>query len=83
MVQSRIGDQLEMFGLEVPARVRVPWGGVSPRDLTREGIRRIFQARRKKGRPECISPGQLDMFDQMDVKAPRSYRGAPLLLPLP
>ncbi len=73
-------DQLE---LELnDARIVLPWGGRSPRALTRVVLSGIFKAQAEKKRERFDLTDQIDMFDP-STEAPRIYRGAPLLVPLP
>ena len=41
-VRIRVGDQLELRLNDV--RVRIPWGGQSPRELTKVGLARSLKA---------------------------------------
>ena len=72
---SRIGEQYEL-GLW-DRRVRVPWEGRSPRELTRVALSLTLKARggREHERTGCDSQ-QCDLFE----KGPFVYEGAPLLL---
>ena len=71
--------QLEL-GLD-DVRIRIPWQGRSPRDLTRIAQSIIFNAG-AAGRHEFpeIDPGQLKLFPAA-IREPRRYAGAPTLLP--
>jgi len=75
---------IAQFELELADRRKaVPWGGRSPRDLTREGIRRIFEARAgEKHESFFVDPDQFDLF-RAAIRGRRRYGGAPTLLPLP
>ena len=62
-------------------RVRVPWGGSSPRSLTR-AARALFSKRElQKDDRFFVDPDQLTLFPEAIV-GPRRYGGAPCLLPL-
>ena len=74
-VASRVGEQLELALDDV--RLKLPWGGRSPRALT-GGSRRLFLKRKQQSVSDFVGPGQCDLFKKA---APR-YSGAPLLLPL-
>ena len=69
--------QLDLWQSEVDA---LPWGGRSPRALTRGFAVSIFKARAVKGRPQLRWDDQLDFFAAPD-EGPL-YQGAPSLLPL-
>jgi len=70
--------QLEL-GLN-DVRVRIPWGGHSPRDLTRSAKMLYSKRERKKSMSEFVSVDQVELWPSTE-KAP--YQGAPSLLPLP
>jgi len=57
----------------------VPWGGASPRSLTR-GRKALF-LRRKPQKDErfFVDPEQYDLFRRRQRKAPWKYQGAPSL----
>ena len=78
----RIGDQLE---LRLPGLVdlsREPWEGRSPRGLTRVALSTIFKAQAEKSTGDFVrDENQYDLWLPVK-KAPRKYRGAPLLLAL-
>ncbi len=82
MSSSRIGDQLEFFpewveGIEYAQAA--PWGGRSPRELTAAYKRFILKAQAAKSVRDFVTdPGQYDLWLPAQ-KAPRIYRGAPLL----
>ncbi len=67
--------QLDLFQEELDA---LPWGGQSPRSLTRASIA-VF-LRRKPQKDDCffVDLDQTDLWPAAK-KAPRIYRGAPLL----
>ena len=72
----RYEKQLE---LDLPGLVEVPWGGVSPRALTRGFDVVIFPSR---GGDVSLPPitEQYDLFEPLKGRRPE---GAPSLLPLP
>ena len=73
-----IAIQLDLFD-DV---VRSPWGGRSPRGLTRAARSLIFKAgAAKKHERFVLDPQQYDLFDEGFIR-PLYYRGAPTLLPL-
>ncbi len=79
---SHVGDQLEL-GLDehfLVGDARLPWSGRSPRALTKGYKRFILEAQATKGCPPFRDPDQFDLW-LAAKKAPRVYRGAPLLLP--
>ncbi len=82
-METREGDlrQLDLFESTVVGAGRVPWEGRSPRALTRGRKRFIFEAQAWKSVGEAVDPEQYDLWLPIK-KAPRIYRGAPLLLPL-
>jgi len=63
-------------------RVRVPWGGRSPRDLTRVQIGLFLEREREEHGCFLADPRQYDLFRAAITGRPQ-YGGAPLLLPLP
>ena len=71
-----ISSQLDLWQAALDA---LPWQGHSPRDLTR-GRQLLFLRRepQKDDRDE-VDPFQIDLFRAAIQKAPRGYRGAPLL----
>jgi len=72
--------QLEMDLVDV--RLRIPWEGRSPRDLTRVRIS-LSLKRERQGRE--VDPRQFDLFDRRVGGIGRRgplYEGAPLLVPL-
>ena len=69
--------QLEL-GLD-DARVRIPWGGIRPRDLTRIRIALFLRQEPQKACAIWIDLHQLELFPEA-TKGPPD-RGAPLLLP--
>ena len=81
---THAGDQLEMaLGLEVVVgEASQPWEGRSPRALTRGYKRFTLKAQAKKSVSDFVrDPSQYDLWLPIE-RAPRVYRGAPLLLPL-
>ncbi len=82
MEERSFGEQLQLFEGEDERLAALPWGGRSPRALTRVGLGLILKAQAKKSVSDFVrDPRQLD-FWLAEEKAPRVYRGAPLLLPL-
>ena len=67
--------QLDLWQSEVDA---MPWGGRSPRSLTRVRMSLFFEQERQKHERFFVDENQVDMFKRAK-KAPRIYRGAPLL----
>jgi len=59
----------------------VPWGGRSPRDLTR-AKKVLFFNREGQRTTDLFGSGQLDLFGDAITKRP-PYGGASTLLPLP
>ena len=78
----RVGDQLELGLPGLVDLARQPWGGRSPRGLTRVALSTIFKAQAAKER--SVSWRDVNQFDLwLPMKrAPAKYAGAPLLLPL-
>ena len=70
--------QLDLWQAEL---VAMPWGGQSPRALTRAAKRFIFKARAVKDERFFSDPTQLKLFDEQ-IPGPR-YTGASTLIPLP
>jgi len=77
---SRVGDQLELE-LGLPS-VQIPWGGQSPRSLTRVQRGLFLKRERRKDDRFFADPNQLGLFPEAK-RGRRRYGGAPLLLPLP
>ncbi len=75
------GDQLLLGGLGLAEMARVPWGGRSPRGLTRAALGVILKPQGEKSTSEFVSCDQLE-FWTTDVECPFVYKGAPLLLEL-
>ena len=62
--------------------VNEPWGGRSPRGLTRVALGLIFKAGALEQHERFgFHPDQLGLFDEPDPQLP-TYRGASTLLPL-
>ena len=79
---SRIGEELVLALDDVRVKPAVvPWAGASPRDLTREGIRRILKAQAGKSMGDGCDTEQYDLWLSIK-KAPWKYQGAPLLISL-
>jgi len=72
--------QLEL-GLD-DVRLKIPWGGRSPRDLTRAGIALFLKRERQKDDRFFVDPDQVE-FELAGKKGPPRYEGASLLIPLP
>ncbi len=70
------GSQLALALDDV--RVRIPWAGRSPRDLTRASSSVIFKARAEKSVSDFVDADQVDLWPT-GKKAPWVYQGAPLL----
>ena len=75
-----IGAQLDLWQLEVDV---LPWGGRSPRSLTKAQISLFLKRERQERERFFADPSQVDMFRRRRKKAPREYLGAPSLVPLP
>ena len=73
-------SQLDLWPAWVSA---IPWGGRSPRALTR--VNNLLFLRRKPQKDDrfFVDPFQIDMFPAAITNAPRIYRGAPLLVEVP
>ena len=72
--------QLELVLHDV--RLRIPWAGQSPRDLTRARLSGIFKAQAgKSASVGFVDPFQLELALRSG-KGPRASPGAPLLIPL-
>jgi len=70
--------QYDLF-LEVAV---LPWGGRSPRDLTKARISLFLRREPQKDERFFVDPDQIDMFRRRQKKSPQ-YGGSPTLLPLP
>jgi len=77
---TRIGDQLELGLGDVVDGRRRPWGGRSPRVLTRGHGLIILEAQAEKSMGDVVDPRQHDAFIA-PVGRGSSYGGAPLLVP--
>ncbi len=75
----RDGDQLLLEGLGLIALARDPWGGASPRALTKGFKSRILKAQAVKSASGCDGFVQGE-FWATGQKGPFVYEGAPLLL---
>jgi len=73
-----IAMQLEL-GLGL---VDLPWGGQSPRSLTRSAKALFLKRERQKEDRFFVDPDQMDLFRAAKA-VPPEYQGAPSLLPLP
>jgi hypothetical protein len=74
------GDQLELEFHDV--RLKIPWSGRSPRELTRVHLEGIFKAGAAKSVRAFVDPAQTDLFGDA-IKGPPRYEGAPLLFERP
>ena len=72
----KVGQQLEL-GLGDSLKA-VPWGGRSPRDLTRVGLSLFLRREPQKDDRFVVDRNQVDMWLPAE-KAPWVYQGAPLL----
>jgi len=79
----RVGDQLEMWPGLLEEERRLPWGGRSPRGLTRVAMSPIFKARAAKKDDRFDLTGQIDLWPAKKKAPGGSSPGAPLLLDLP
>jgi len=68
--------QLDLWEADLAA---TPWGGQSPRVLTRSHKRFILKPEAQKRERFFTDPCQLEMFADAIKKAPWKYQGAPLL----
>jgi len=79
-MNSRTGDQLELALDDVRLQLVVePWGGLSPRALTRGYERFNLKAQAAKSVSEFVSCDQLE-FWPAQIEGPPVYLGAPLLI---
>ena len=60
-----------------------PWGGYSPRGLTRVGLGVILKPRGVRARVRFSDPLQTEMFPRRRQRLIQESRTAPTLLPLP
>ena len=69
--------QLDLWPLEV---ARLPWGGRSPRSMTRVALDRVVILKPQGAKDERVfnDPDQVDLWLPAK-KAPWVYQGAPLL----
>ncbi len=72
-----IQEELELHDV----RLRIPWGGTSPRALTACYQRHILKAQAEKSVSDFVNADQYDLW-LPTKKAPWKYQGAPLLLSL-
>ena len=72
-------DQLDLWQSEVAA---LPWGGQSPRALTKVGLGLFSRHKPPKDERFFSDPCQLELFSEGVGGPPVRYRGAPLLLSL-
>jgi len=73
-------SQLDLWPKEVVAISKLPWGGRSPRALTRGHLGVILKAQAEKSVSDFVDPDQLEIW--VPVKRAPRYAGAPTLLPL-
>ncbi len=75
--------QLTLPGLEefLVGAHRVPWGGRSPRALTKGFGRFTLKAQADKSMRDSVDPAQVDLWPEW--KGGPCYAGAPTLLRLP
>jgi len=74
-----ISTQLDLWESELAV---LPWRGQSPRGLTRIAKALFLRREPQKDDRFFVDPDQYDLF-RAAKKRPPSYRGAPLLVPLP
>ncbi len=75
--------QFRQLELELDdARVRIPWGGQTPRSLTKVQKALFLSQAAKKCKRFFVDPEQTDLF-RAAKKGPPRYEGAPSLFPLP
>jgi len=74
--------QLDLFGFELPGVPAAPWGGRSPRGLTRGANLIILRQEPQKDDRNRFDPNQYDLF-RAAIPGRSRYGGAPSLLPLP
>ena len=60
-----------------------PWGGRSPRGLTRVGLGLIFKPQGVRARVTFCDSTQLQLWPLMETRRKQQSRTAPTLLPLP
>ena len=80
MTSPTISTQLDLWQAE---RETMPWGGLSPRALTRAYNRFIFKPEAQKDDRFFVDPNQYDLFPAVMKKSPPTWGGSPSLLPLP
>jgi len=68
-------EQLDLWQAELDA---LPWQGQSPRALTKARIAVFLRREPQKDDRFFVDPNQIDLWLPAK-KAPRKYRGAPLL----
>ncbi len=73
--------QLELELLDAGHARSAPWGGVSPRVLTRAHKRFTLKAQAAKSTSDFVDPEQYDLWLPAK-KGPFVYEGAPLLVAL-
>ncbi len=77
---SRVGEQLELALLD--KRLRVPWNGRSPRELTRAHNSLFLRHGPQKSVSDLVCVGQLELFVAGQNAAPPNGGAVPLM-PLP
>jgi len=76
VISSVDSYQLDLFEGELEAIRRLPWGGVSPRALTRGHLAIIFKPQGDKSTSAILSdPAQYEIWPANEV--PWRYAGAP------
>ena len=76
-----VGDQLELPLPGLVALNELPWGGRSPRALTRGHGFRIFEAQAEKSVSDFVRRDSGDLFEAWHKKGvPQLVRGASLLV---
>ncbi len=79
---TRIGDQFELFPRSVMRSLEVPWGGRSPRGLTRGALGVILKTQGEKSVIDFVNPEQGDLWVPKKTVLPHLWGGTPSLLPL-
>ena len=74
--------QLDLWQHQLDEAADLPWGGRSPRALTRVQLSVFLRREPQKDDRFFVDLDQLDLFHAAKKRPPR-YEGAPSLLPLP
>ncbi len=78
-----MGDSHQLaFLFEGEEILRLPWGGRSPRALTRVALSLILKTQGEKSMGDFVDPEQYDLWLPIKKRSP-SYAGASPLVPLP